>query len=539
MHRDTDTEGKIANFLDEALGAMVQETIVWARQHEADGRYRDAEYFFRRASSNEKIPMESEDPYQSEDVLPTLVSIYEKMGDYPAAEIVQEKLLTRLFAKTSKQNTEEQIREVSAYSRLLFHFHKRSLDLGFDDQTSVKNYIDFFIVYRVAVFDIDLLNEISLEQGLIPLKPYKDNFGTSLHIAARENAINLAQLLLEKGADINSRDRDSCTPLHIAAEYAEPAMTELLLANGSESQVKKFFGTSTLHAALTEKSDDQTLALLVLAQVDMEARDWRGRTALTIAVRRDSPAVARSLLQHGANAEVSDSARETLLITAVRTGKEWATKLLLEKGANLEGRDAQGDTALCVAVKKGQKTIVQILLDHGAMTKTIVHHQFVPMETLLHCAVRAANVSIAEKLLKAGADVYGRDCYGNTMLHRAVIGIQGPPESMTRLLLRYSAPLDAVNLYGNTVFHLAFDTHERSRQRNMFLIFLRHMNPDELYSVCQIGDSHGRTPLVIARARTKNTKEDSIERSILYLLENALKLSHSYMETVNRNNLEE
>lgn len=520
MHRDTDSESKIAILLDEALGAVVQETMLLARHHEADGRYRDAEYLFRRASSNNNIPMESEDPYQTKDFLPTLVSIYEKMGDYPAAEIVQERLLRRLFAKTSKQNTEEQIRAVSAYSKLLFRFQERSLDLGFDDQVSVKTYIDMFTVYRVAVLDVTLLNEVSLEQGLITLEPYRDNFGTSLHIAAKENAINLAQLLLEKGADINSRDRESCTPLHIAAEYAEPAMTELLLAKNSESQVKKFFGTSTLHAALTEKSDEQTLALLVLAQADMEARDWRGRTALIIAVQRDLPAVARSLLQHGANAEVSDSPEETLLLTAVRTGKEWAIKFLLERGAKLEGRNAQGDTALYVAVKLGQETMVQILLDHGAMTKTTVDQQNSDLETVLHCAVRAANVSIAEKLLNAGADVHGRDYWGKTALNRAL------NRAIASQVLYESDPLDAGNRNGDTALHLGLS----SKRRDMVLILLRHMKADKLYSACQIRDRHGQTTLNIARARAKNEEEDTVERSILYLFK-----SHSYLEREARN----
>lgn len=361
--------------LEGALGTVMQEIIVWARQHEADGRYRDAEYLFRRAYHKENIPEESVDSHLSKDVLPTLVSLYERIGDYPAAEMAQETLLRRLFSDSTKQITGEHRRAVYAYSKLLFDFRRRVLDLRSDLPTSF-NEIIFLIAYRVAVLDIPLLNEVSLDQGLINLKPLDGSCCASLHVAAKQNAIHLARLLIVKGADVNSRDLSSRTPLHIAAHYADSAMVELLLANGAETQVKDWRGVSPLHAALTGKSVVQNLALLVDAQADMEAKDLHGRTALHIAVQHDLPAAAHFLLQCGANSEVSDSSKETLLITAVRIGREWAIKPLLEKGANVKARNEKGETALYIAIGEGQEPIVQILLDHGKTIKTAVDQRF-------------------------------------------------------------------------------------------------------------------------------------------------------------------
>lgn len=511
-----------------ALDAVVQETMEWARQHEADGRYRDAEYLFRRASFNKKLPMESAGPYQRDDVLPTLVSVYEKMGDYPAAEMAQEALLRRLFSKDVEQVFDEQVRAIQVYSRLLSCFKKRILKLA-PKHSSFSRHVDSFITYRAAVLDVLPLNEVLVEQGLIVLNPAYC-CTSFLHIAAKENAINLARLLIEKGAYVNDGIWDFHTPLHIATGYAEPAMIKLRLANGAKIQAKDDdSGASPLHIALTRNRDKQVLALLIHAKADLEAKDKLGRTALAIAIRKDLPVSGRFLLQHGANANAFiNSSKETLLLTAVRNGIEWATKLLLENGASLIERDAQGYTALCVAVARGQEPIIQTLLDHGATTKTTVDEQNPDNDILLHCAVMATNVAIVEMLLKAGADTNGRDSYGNTALHQAVKEGQKSHERMVRLLLTHSASLDAVNIYGQTVLHCAV----LFRRANMVVVIADHIEPDQLPIMCQIKNKSDQTPLDMARSLAENAEESNDESLVLWTLENHLELSHTYMENI-------
>lgn len=509
-----------------ALDTVVQETMEWARQHEADGRYRDAEYLFRRASFNKKLPMESAGPYQRDDVLPTLVSVYEKMGDYPAAEMAQEALLRRLFSKDVGQVFDEQVRAIQVYSRLLSCFKKRILKLA-PEPFFLSETADSFITYRAAALDVLPLNEVLVEQALIILESSETYDCTSLHVAAKENAIHLARLLIEKGADVNSRDWFSRTPLHIAAEYAEPAMIKLLLANGAEIQAKDHSGASPLHAALTENPDEQILALLINAKADLEARDDFGITVLATAIRKDLPVAAHYLLEQGANIGASDESGETLLLTAVRFRREWATKLFLEWGTNLVERNALGYTALSVAVAQGQEPIIQTLLDHGAMTKT-TDEQNSDEDTVLHYAVETSSIAVVKMLLKAGADVCGRDFFGNTALHRAIQNGQEQDEHMVRLLLTHSAPLDAVNFYGRTVLHSAV----LFGRRNMIPIIVASINPDQLPIICHRRDDTGRTPHDIARERAENAEESSDERSVLYLLESALKLSHSFTKSI-------
>lgn len=519
-------DGGVAGFLDVTLSIVVQENMAWARQYEADGRCRDAIYLFHRVSS--------EDPYQSEDVQPTLVSLYERMGDYPAAEMAQETLLRRLFAENPKQFSGEQIREVNAYSRLLSDFRKRILDFQDDGLFRVgyrmpfEAYIDLFITYRAAVLDIVPLNEVLLEQGLIPLDDVTP-FYTSLHIAVKENALNLVRLLISKGVNLESIGIMYDRPLHIASQFGTIPMIELLLHHGADIAARDKYSYTPLHRALTGRPTEQQelilsiVTILIDAKADTEARDFLGTTALHFAIYENLQTVARYLLERGANVEESDYTGNTLLLAAVKNKREWAIKLLLEK-------KAQGHMALNFAVSQGQEPIIQTLLDHGAMTRTTVDEQNSHEDTVLHCAVRAANTAVIEMLLKAGADIYGRDRSGDTALHRAILEGREPHERIVRLLLDFdAAQMNSVNPDGDTVLHLAVVL----RRRSMIPILLRHIIFDKLPIICQMRNNRGQTPLGLARTLADHGEEYRDERSILYLLENALKLSHSFIENKN------
>ena len=511
--------------LDKALYNVWQEIEVRARQHEAVGRYRDAELLYRRVSFSKSISPNSMDEVEDTNYLPSLVSIYEKMDDYPAAEIAQEKLLTQVFSKNwyhSLRFLEEQNRAVYVYVKMLSDFRQRVLDISSRLEIPVEKYTDLFITCRIAILDIPLLNKVSFEQSLINLEPNEDHYCTILHIAARQNAINLARLFIQKGAKIDSRDSDSCTPLHIAAKYAAPAMVELLLANNADVQAVDCRNSTPLHASLNGKPNLEVVAMLVYAKVDLNLVGGEEKgTALMTAIQYDRSTMALFLLEHRANVELYNDSGDTPLLTAIKYIREWAIKPLLEKGASLEARKWNGETALSVAVEKGQGSIVQILLDHGAMTKITVDQQNPKFETCLCRAVRVASVSIVETLLKAGADV-NAGVYGHTALHEAVLKAKVSHEHIVHLLLSHSAPLDAVNKYGQTVFHVAV----HNGRAGLISILIRHAEPDRLPIICGIEDGNGTTALAYAMDYAKDTKMDN-ERSIVHMLQSAMGLPHS------------
>ena len=56
---------------------------------------------------------------------------------------------------------------------------------------------------------------------------------TPLHLAASFNSTAVAELLLDRGAEIDARDEDQWTPLHYAATFNNTAVAELLRSRGA------------------------------------------------------------------------------------------------------------------------------------------------------------------------------------------------------------------------------------------------------------------------------------------------------------------
>lgn len=56
---------------------------------------------------------------------------------------------------------------------------------------------------------------------------------TPLHVAAKWGKLNMVQLLIEKGANIESKTRDGLTPLHCAARSGHEQVVDMLLERGA------------------------------------------------------------------------------------------------------------------------------------------------------------------------------------------------------------------------------------------------------------------------------------------------------------------
>ncbi|KAH8666221.1 hypothetical protein BGZ61DRAFT_461766 [Ilyonectria robusta] len=89
-------------------------------------------------------------------------------------------------------------------------------------------------------------------------------------------------------------------------------------------------------------------------------------TPILWAARTGREAVARLLLEKGANLEANDVYRNTPLHWAVANGYEAMATLLLDRGANIEAKNCDGTTPLFVAVFRNNETLVGLLLEKGA-----------------------------------------------------------------------------------------------------------------------------------------------------------------------------
>ena len=58
---------------------------------------------------------------------------------------------------------------------------------------------------------------------------------TSLHVAARYNSLDVARLLIDRGAEVDALDEDGFTPLQFAAAANKLDVASLLIEDGANT----------------------------------------------------------------------------------------------------------------------------------------------------------------------------------------------------------------------------------------------------------------------------------------------------------------
>ncbi len=158
---------------------------------------------------------------------------------------------------------------------------------------------------------------------------------TPLHLAAAFNSnLEVAELLLEWGANVEAQDYHGRTPLHWAAWNAEPESVEQLLEWGAnvEATAPSYniaYNWRPLHFAAAHNPDTAMVELLLEWGADAMAYDSHRATALHQAVQYNpNTAVVELLLEQGANSKATNNNGQTPCQVARQQGSFTGTPLL-------------------------------------------------------------------------------------------------------------------------------------------------------------------------------------------------------------------
>ncbi len=195
-----------------------------------------------------------------------------------------------------------------------------------------------------------------LARGGDPNDPAEDG-STPLVWAAWNGSMADAKLLLDRKADVNSRNADGETALKIAASQidAEP-LVQLLLSRGADPNVRDSDGKTALHAAALFGSP-ALMRMLLEHGADPNTKDNNGSTTLqSMNLRYSDPILAARpenvelLLKNGADPNATDQFGATPLFECVEGGSVEAARLLIEYEADVsaiqKGRDGAPDTSV-------------------------------------------------------------------------------------------------------------------------------------------------------------------------------------------------
>ncbi len=159
-------------------------------------------------------------------------------------------------------------------------------------------------------------------------------------------------------------------------------------------------GMTALHWAVY-RDDLAGTEMLLEAGADANVTNRYGVPPLSLACQNGSAAIVKRLLEAGADANAELRGGETVLMTAARTGVAEVVQALIARGAKLNAAERNSQTAIMWAAAAGHADVVDALMDAGADFRASLPSGFNPF----FFAVREGRVDVVLRLLAAGVDV--------------------------------------------------------------------------------------------------------------------------------------
>ncbi|KDO18794.1 TKL protein kinase [Saprolegnia parasitica CBS 223.65] len=310
-----------------------------------------------------------------------------------------------------------------------------------------------------------------------------------LHQAAFYGQVNVARLLYEKGANVNASNATGYTPLHYAAERNKSEMVQLLLDRGAKIDAKnklfvalrekripdavRILLNNFLHVNLRDSSETPLLHLVVATQdlsllrflllkpdLQIDAKDSTGRTALTVAITADNAELVRALYLAGAVVDLVDKslcASTPTLVAALRQAAsindDSTVDELLRLGVSCSLANEKGETAWHMAAAKGHMSIITMLLQQETKDENGIDVTNHAGESPLFVAAAAGHADVVEALVLGNASMHCVSNTDSTLLHAAILG--GKTSILDQLFLFCGDAKDACDEMGQTPLHIA------------------------------------------------------------------------------------
>ena len=359
---------------------------------------------------------------------------------------------------------------------------------------------------------------------------------TPLHLAARYGHLEVAILLIKKGARLDERDCTGATPVHVAACHNHANLI------GGNLNVKTSNGSTPLHSAAACGAVE-IIDYLLYKKASLTATDNYGLTALHYSIHNirfrslvDLIAPRKGhlsgffvydnqyksvdglrwldtlvkLLRRGSKVDVVDVDGQTALHIAAHYGLADAVNVLLQMNASMEMKDKNGKTPLEVAFENapvepeqlpsfratkiedvrehlhGHVMVIFLLLSHGASSGKCTSSS----GSMLHTAIVKKQFHIALLLLLKGANLTCKDSLGRTPL---VTYLHNGEEFSGVLLRKFTEPvtIECGKPFNYSLFHLLSYIRPIFEDNNLFYLDSCSETADPL---CKVK----KGPLVIA-----------------------------------------
>ncbi|MEA3289995.1 MAG: ankyrin repeat domain-containing protein [Campylobacterota bacterium] len=308
---------------------------------------------------------------------------------------------------------------------------------------------------------------------------------TTLDIALEENNHNIVKELLKtEELDLNEKDEFGRTKLQNTVVFGYETIAKMLIDFGADINSKDIHNRNVIFDALSYGNEKFISYLLELNNLELNNIDTDGNTIMHHPQVRANEDIALNLILHGADATIKNKEGKTFLCESALKGMD-GYKLVdaaLKEGADINSRVAYNNTILMELVtslstfsvdeidrRESLMQITQKLLLKGIDVDAVN----INGETALFRAVRTEDKELIRFLLSAGIDpnIQNKD-YQSALFIAIYQGIRSL-DTIT-LMLKYKADLLLKNNKGQTIFEILNDiilhTHGKKRLNDQYLL---------------------------------------------------------------------
>jgi uncharacterized protein len=246
----------------------------------------------------------------------------------------------------------------------------------------------------------------------------KDNTVQSAYlISTSEGYLELLDLTLKHGADVDSKDSFNGTGLIRAADRGHADIAGRLVKADIKINHINNLGWTALHEAIILGDGSRryvdTVRVLVAAGADLRLPSQRDQiTPLQHATSKGHNDIAEVLRAALEADKPSKRTADRRLLAAAERGDATAAALAIRAGGNIEARDQRGRTPLLLAVTKDKLAVARLLVYLGADPDALDDQHDTPW---LVTGV-TGSVDMVEVLLPAEPDLTIRNRFGGTSL---------------------------------------------------------------------------------------------------------------------------
>uniref|UniRef100_A0A1I8I0Q1 ANK_REP_REGION domain-containing protein n=1 Tax=Macrostomum lignano TaxID=282301 RepID=A0A1I8I0Q1_9PLAT len=317
----------------------------------------------------------------------------------------------------------------------LFSVAKLLLNAGANVNLLAKNDVTALMI--CVDFGHIELAKLLLDQRNIQLNQQSSQQGfTALMKSVFENSVQLACLLIDRGARLDLASKSGFTALHLCAQLDRREIAKRILAKAPHELVNRTarpeFKSSTAFALAALNGHVEMLRLLHASGADPNLVNSEGCTALDqvkMAGVPASPELLSLLKSWRVVGGRQKRSKQLSLIKAIRSDRlDRVRNILLNDGEGVNQAIAMdrttGQTPLMLAAGLDKPEALKLLLEairrdrsSNASLHVNLRSTNSSQTTALHAAVQAGSEACVSQLLHAGAKLSIRDAWGSTPLH--------------------------------------------------------------------------------------------------------------------------